>query len=277
MDRRKALKIAAGIIAGSGVGLFSLVQFTKPPKPGLAEPQNLKYIPAKEGWIYVPLDPELTAQRAYRYYNDGSCMYATILSVVSQLAEHIGEPYSSFPMHLFKYGHGGVGGYGSICGALNGAAAIVGMLIGEKSAQDKVIADLFRWYEITPLPHFTPEEATFEYTPSVSTSQSILCHASNTNWCEASGFKVSSDERKERCRRLTADVAFRLTLALNSMYAQDYVAGLQSNPEAASCMACHGDQGKLDNIAVKMDCNSCHTESLGHQIFSDVHYKLLKE
>lgn len=271
------MKITAGIFAGSGVALFALAQLMKSPKPQVAEPQKLKYIPAKEGWVYAPLDPAVSAQRAYRYYNDGSCMYAAVMSIVSQLAEHIGEPYTSFPTHLFKYGHGGVGGYGSICGALNGSAAIIGMLIGEKSAQDKVIADLFRWYEQTPLPHFVPQEATLSFTPAQSISQSVLCHASNTNWCKASGFTVSSDERKERCRRLTADVSFRLTLALNSMYAQDYVAGLESNHNAASCVVCHGDQGKLDNIAVKMDCNSCHSESLGHQIFSDVHYKLIKE
>jgi len=29
--------------------------------------------------------------------------------------------------------------------------------------------------------------------------------------------------------------------------------------------------------AGKMDCHSCHDESLGHKVFSDVHYRLMKD
>ena len=277
MDRRKAMKITAGVIAGGGAGLLTLMQAFKPKKQVGAAPQKLDFIPTESQWTYGQLDPSVTAELAYQSYSEGSCMYATVVGVVSQLAERFGEPYASFPTHLFKYGHGGIGGYGSVCGTLNGAAALIGLLIPDKNVQDKMIADLFHWYEKEPLPAFSPQNANFDFTPPTSVSNSVLCHASNTNWCKESGFKVSSKERKERCRRLTADVTKKVTAALNEIHTNAYLTGTHSNETVGTCVVCHGADGKLDNTAVKMSCNSCHSESVGHRIFSDVHYKFMKE
>ena len=111
---------------------------------------------------HIPLLTQtVTAELAYKYYPEGSCMYATAKSIISQLGEKIGEPYKSFPIHLFKYGHGGVGGYGSICGTLNGAAAVIGLLVTDKGVRDKMIADVFRWYEQEPLPDFNPQSSSY--------------------------------------------------------------------------------------------------------------------
>ncbi|MBN2481016.1 MAG: C-GCAxxG-C-C family protein [Bacteroidales bacterium] len=132
MDRRKAIKIAAGAVVGSGAGMITLSNAFKPEYQPLAEPQKLKFSDTQSNWIYYPLDPALTAELAYKFYDSGSCMYATCSSIISQLADNIGEPYTSFPLHMMKYGHGGIGGFGTICGALNGAAAIIGLLIADK-------------------------------------------------------------------------------------------------------------------------------------------------
>jgi len=277
MDRRKAMKVAAGTIAAGGVGLLTLTTAFKPEKQPLSNPQNLEYNPDESSWKYFHLDPDATAQLAYDRYSEGSCMYATIVSVVSQLANKFGEPIASFPIHMFKYGHGGIGGFGSVCGALNGAAALIGLLITDKSVQDKMITDLFQWYERASLPVFTPQKPAFDYTPVTNASNSVLCHASNTNWCKASGFSVGSSERKERCRRLTGDVAQKVTASLNDIFTNAYVTNSHSNEAANTCIACHGNEGKIKNTSVKMSCNSCHTESVGHKIFGDVHYKLMKK
>lgn len=277
MDRRKAMKITAGVIAGGGAGLLTLSQAFKPKSQLQAAPHKLDFTPVESSWKYEELDPSHTAGRAYQAYSEGSCMYATVASVVSQLAEKFGEPYTSFPTHLFKYGHGGIAGYGSVCGTLNGAAAIIGLLLPDKNVQDRMIADLFQWYEKEPLPRFSPQDANGDFTPPASISNSVLCHASNTNWCKQTGFKVSSKERKERCRRLTADVAKQLTISLNEIHSQAYMTGTYSDETAGTCVACHGNEGKLDNTAVKMSCDPCHSESVGHQIFSDVHYKFMNE
>ena len=277
MDRRKALKAAAGVFAGGGIGLVTLSNAFKPEEQPVEEPSKLEYDPPETGWKYVILDPAVTAQLAYGYYSEGSCMYATVRSVISQLGEKTGEAYTSFPFHMFKYGHGGVGGYGSVCGAINGAAALIGLLIPDKTIQDRLITDIFRWYEKVPLPAFIPSEPALDFTPARSVSNSVLCHASNTNWSNQSGFKVSSNERKERCRRLTSDVVQKVTTALNEIHSDLYMANLQSNEAVNTCMACHGQEGKVDNASARMDCQSCHTESAGHRVFSDVHYRLMKE
>lgn len=277
MDRRKAMKVAAGAIAAGGAGFFTLTTAFKPKKQPPVEPSKLEYTPPESKWEYIQLDPEVSAQVAYDKYSEGSCMYATVSSIISQLAEKIGEPFTSFPVHLFKYGHGGVGGYGTICGTLNGAAALIGLLITDKNVQNKMISDLFQWYEKASLPVFSPQKPVFEFSPPTSTSNSVLCHASNTNWCKESGFKVNSNERKERCRRLTGDVAQKVTTALNDIFTQTYVANVHANENVNSCLACHGGEGKVKNTSVKMSCEPCHTESVAHKAFADIHYKFMKE
>lgn len=275
MDRRKAMKIAAGAVAAGGAGLFTLTTAFKPEvKPG-NQPEKLEYQQDGSAWKYVRLDPVVTAGLAYKYYSEGSCMYATVKSVVSQLAENLGGPYSSFPFHLFKYGHGGVGGYGSVCGTLNGAAALIGLFITDKTVQDKMIADLFRWYEKEPLPEFSPNSPNLDFLPEKSVSNSVLCHASNTNWCKTAGFKVDSEERKERCRRMTADVSMRVAASLNAVIENSYIASVQNDETVNTCVTCHGNEGKVNNTAVKMSCNPCHTKSVAHRVFADIHYKLM--
>lgn len=277
MDRRKALKLGAGALTAGGAGLLSLPVIFRTENSVKAEPRKLEYAMEEGEWKYDYLDPDVTAQLAYGHYKDGSCMYATVTSVISQLAEKYGEPYSSFPCHMFKYGHGGVGGYGSVCGTLNGAAALIGLFIPDKGIQDVMITDLFQWYEKEAMPVFIPEKPVYEASIPVSISNSVLCHASNTNWCKATGFAVNSDERKERCRRITSDVARQVTLALNNLAMHAYMTHGHANEEVNSCIACHGDVGRVKNTSVKMSCNSCHSESIGHRIFSDVHYRYMKD
>jgi len=276
MNRRKAMKIAAGAIVGSGAGILILSNAFKPEYLPLEESQKLEYNNTKTSWAYYPLDPAVTAELAYKNFDSGSCMYATFKSIISQLADKYGEPYASFPLHMMKYGHGGVGGFGTICGALNGAAAVIGLFVAEKAIQDSLITGLFRWYEETKLPEFRPQMAILDFTPPSTISNSTLCHSSNTNWGKEAGYKVNSDERKERCRRLASDVALRVTVVLNEYFGDIYVTDGHDNETVRTCMTCHGDKGKLGNTSGKMGCTSCHTESIGHKVFADVHYKLMK-
>ncbi len=277
MDRRKAMKVAAGAFAAGGAGLVAFTTAFKPEKQPVPEAETLQYNPEQTNWKYFNLNPVATAQLAYDKYSEGSCMYATVTSIVSQLAGKFGEPFTSFPFHMFKYGHGGIGGFGSVCGALNGAAAVIGLLISDKGVQDKIITDLYQWYEKESLPVFAPQKPVFDFTPVTSVSNSVLCHASNTNWCKTSGFSVNSAERKERCRRLTGDLARQVTTSLNAVFSHAYITNTHPNEAANTCVACHGNDGKLKNTSVKMSCNSCHTESVGHKIFGDIHYKFMKE
>ena len=75
---------------------------------------------------------------------------------------------------------------------------------------------------------------------------------------------------------LTGDVAARITVVLNEYFNNAYITRGNDNETVGKCMTCHGKVGKLDNTGGKMSCAPCHTESPGHKIFSDAHYKLIQ-
>lgn len=110
-------------------------------------------------WAYRRLEPADVAAAAYGLYPDGGCMYAVFTSVIQALAKSQPEPFSSFPCYMMKYGGGGVGHWGSICGALNGAAAVIGLFERDKERREALISTLFVWYEQTALPGYTPKPA----------------------------------------------------------------------------------------------------------------------
>lgn len=277
MERRKVLKIAAGAMAAGGVGAVTLATAFKSEVKAPAEPKNLEYQEGESNWKYTKLDPVETAQLAYDDYPNGSCMYGVFNSVIAQLAEKVGEPFSSFPVQMMKYGHGGVNGYGTICGTLNGAAALIGLLVDGKSTQDALMQELFRDYENTPYPIFKPEKPAMDFDPPKSVAKSVLCHASTTRWGKKAGYTISSKERKERCRRLTADVAAQTVTILNNYHANAFIANAHDDKTVRTCMTCHSSEGKLGNTTGKMTCSSCHEESLAHKVFADSHHKFMKK
>jgi hypothetical protein len=256
MDRRKAVKLAGAAIGGSGTGIFSLSEAINPEQRLRDEYPKQEYNNNALDWPYTTLDPAVTAESAY--LESGGCMQASFNGILSQLADKFGEPYHSFPLHMMKYGHGGVGGFGSICGALNGASAMIGLLIEDGTIQDAMITQLFRWYETTELPEFIPQKAILDFNPTPSISNSVLCHISVTNWIKISGYESDSDERTERCRRLIGDVVFYTTKMLNEYFCNTYKTDVHHNETVRKCMQCHGNDGKLSNTVGKMDCNSCH-------------------
>lgn len=275
MNRRTVLKVAAGGLVGGGAAVLTLTTAFKPEVAPLSKPKELELKAPESDWVYHQLDPAVTANLAYSVYDNGSCMYAVVHSFVSQLAERYGEPYASFPSHMMRYGHGGIGGFGTVCGALNGVAALIGLWVADKDTRDALITDLFRWYERTPLPDFKPNTAILNFTPPATVSRSTLCHASITSWGQTTGYKVKSNQRKERCRRLTGDMAATLAAKMNQLTDYTYTTVGHDDETTRTCMTCHGNQGKLDNTSGKMTCASCHSESLGHRLFSDLHYKLM--
>jgi hypothetical protein len=76
---------------------------------------------------------------------------------------------------------------------------------------------------------------------------------------------------------LTGDVAAQTTTILNEYFNNTYLTTGHNNETVGKCMTCHGGEGKLGNTSGKMSCAPCHTESPGHKVFADVHYKLMKE
>ena len=277
MERRKALRLSVAAVVTGGVGAVTLTTAFKPEVKPPADQKLLECKDSNSTWKYLPLDPVTTAELAYSEYPNGSCMYGIFSSVILQLADKFGEPFSSFPLHMMKYGHGGVNGQGTICGALNGATALIGLLVDGKEAQDALAAELFSLYENTPLPAFIPRNPAMDYTPPTSVSKSALCHISNTEWVKVTDLRIDSKERKERCRRLTSDIASNIVIILNRYHKNAFITNQFDDKPVRTCMTCHGNQGKLANTSGKMNCTSCHSESLGHRLFGDAHYTLMKK
>lgn len=222
-------------------------------------PPNPPTLPSH--WEYVPLDPDRSAARTYDHYKGHGCMYAVFRGILESWGSVQGESSLPFPFAMFDYGHGGVAGYGSLCGALNGAAAAVGLFEPAQRVRDVLIADLFKWYESTALPIFTPANQTAHPT---SVADSVLCHASIARWSKVTQADPYSPQRGERCRRLSADVAHRTVSLLNSNVDTPR-RELMVHDGSNACMQCHAPKGHAPvTVRTLMSCKSCHTVTPNH-------------
>jgi hypothetical protein len=81
-----------------------------------------------------------------------------------------------------------------------------------------------------------------------------------TNWCYASGFEEAAVQRRERCARLTGDVAAKAAELLNAELAGSFVSEYAFPSADSSCMACHAPDTPLELTLTngKMDCDLCH-------------------
>lgn len=279
--RRQVLS-SVGFVAGTGLltACGTQSQGSAEQQRGDPEAQREQAQPESDRWVYVQLDPAVVAKKAYDMFPQGGCMYALTGSIIRTLGDMRGEPFRSFPFAMMRYGLGGAGGWGSLCGALNGAAAIIGMFHqkeaglwlkrGEESQGAQLIGEVFSWYERTRLPRYQPTGAARPAEMPSSVAESVLCHVSLSNWSEVSGHKPIGPQRMERCRRLTADVAIKTVELLNRELVQSSGrspaqprthAGLA--PEVRSCISCHGRTQRRDAFG-KMSCTNCHTFSRKH-------------
>ena len=216
---------------------------------------------------YTALDPELARVKAHTlYWNDKDCCAGVFGGIVECLKTAVGDPWNDFPIEIMLFGRGGGVGWGSICGALNGAAALVS-LVTEKGPSTGLVNEIWGYATTANLPSDAANAATYEeikYSGDLAqiVSGSPLCHSSVSQWCMVSGKKVSDIERKERCARLAGDIAAKTVEVLNAHFASTFV-GTFSDPESnATCMTCHGTA--FNNVMTHMECASCHTDEPVH-------------
>ena len=145
-------------------------------------------------------------------------MYAVVGGVVGTLAERVGEPFKSFPLNMMRYGERGLAGQKSLCGAVNGCTALIGLFHDEKTKEkrEELIEELCLWYKQTELPKFKPDNHASDEKMTTTIADSLICRDSESKWCKASGSKPASSEQKERCRRLTADCVMKTVEILNA-------------------------------------------------------------
>lgn len=211
-------------------------------------------------WPYLKLKVAKVTERAYESSWKYGCMYGVVEAVLGELADKKGAPYNTFPVDVTAYGGGGVGAVGTICGALNGAALVIGLFAKTPADRTAMIQEICLWYETTALPIMKPKSPHNNIPMPKSKSASPLCHVSLSEWSSKSGYKVGTAPHPERCYRLTADVTKKVVEMLNDYIANKFVAHEKLNAFSTGCLACHG-VGKLKaNAYAKMNCNTCHED-----------------
>ncbi len=180
-------------------------------------------------------------------------MYSVFAGIVGELADKCGGPFLTFPLELMKYGAGGVAGWGTLCGTLNGAAATI-QLVSEDP--EPVIDEVFGWYSGENLPDFIPEASPKPLPRSVA--RSPLCHVSVAEWCKVSGLDAYPVERNERCARLAAATARHTVATLNLQLAGTLRVAHPVPEEVKLCRSCHERGGEVGNVRGRMDCGACH-------------------
>jgi hypothetical protein len=273
LSRRDLLVRGTQLTVGAAAGFVALETLTgfqnppttptpgasaTPPAPGTPTAQSTAATFDQTGWPwrYSKLDPQVVAQKAYDSYYQAGCMYGAFNGIIVALRETMGAPYTMVPTMMVKYGEGGGVGWATLCGALNGSSMAINLVTKEYTA---VINDLFYWYTKTAFPMYKPATPKVNIS-ATSVSNSPLCHASVTLWCEAAKVKSESPERAERCARLTADVAAQTVQFLNDYSEAKFKATYVVNQSVTTCGACHLKGGIIEDARGKMDCVQCHTE-----------------
>jgi len=217
---RRELIVKAGVLAlGAGVlqfgnGTPQAAAATDPKAAAAADPKTWP-------WPYEKLDPAKTAELAYNEWYRVQCGASVISSVFSQLAEKIGEPYKSFPVDGFQFLLGGMADWGTVCGTCAGSNTVVNLIIGPKVHGQKagitMGSNLLHYYANTALPVYVPKNPKInpDLIPQTQ-SDSPLCHISVGKWMKKSGFPMSTPERKDRCARVAATMAYQVVENLNA-------------------------------------------------------------
>jgi len=204
-------------------------------------------------WPYVKLDPATTAELAYKEWYRVFCGCAVISSVFSQLREKVGEPYTSFPIDAFVFLEGGMVGWGTVCGTGAGANIVANLIIGPRIAGAEaghlIGTDMLQWYGNASLPIYVPKNPKVQGEIVQTVSESPLCHVSVGKWMAVADKPLGSPERKDRCARVAASMAYHLVELLNDWKDGKYDAesewtpakdhGINAQP---NCTECHGNR-----------------------------------
>ncbi|MFN4196392.1 MAG: C-GCAxxG-C-C family (seleno)protein [Caldimicrobium sp.] len=197
-------------------------------------------------WPYVKIDPKKVGEITYNAWFEVFCAQSTATGIMEILAKKIGEPWASFPIHALKFGMGGMLGWGLTCGSIVTGSLVMGLVLPKEVVNDMIL-DLVEWYTETNLPVFVPDKPKTVKDLPRTVSNSPLCHLSVGKWMKTANRSFNSLERKDRCARVAASVAYRTVELLNAWKDGKYkpthtwhgpsAVGI---PAQQNCTECHG-------------------------------------
>ena len=257
VSRREFVKMAGAAVGGLAIGAVGGYSFLAPKETIIETEVEVPQEVPEHPWTYTKLNVEAVQKRAYEAYFQGGCCYSVFEGVIGELREQVGHPFTAMPTKMAVFGGGGIKGWGSTCGVLTGGGMAINTVTGGGT-----INEMMGWYTETSLPVYTPETALkVEGDIAKSVSNSPLCHASVTNWSNASGFAENDPARAERCARLCADTAGKIVEMLNAEADGNFAPVFQVPDSVIECGACHGKDGPVNNVFAKMDCDTCHGDA----------------
>lgn len=212
-SRREFLKKSVALLGGSallsGAPLAGVLAESQPEAPAHPFP-------------YAELDLDKVEQLAYEGYFENGCCYGVAKGLLAELCDKVGFPYTMIPPEMFANGKEGYTA-GSLCGALGGAAGIIGLCCAPDDAR-AITKELFAWYTSTPLPIYQPEGAA----PVQTVSSTVNCVDSVSEFMTAANVERADPIRKRRCGGVSGDVARKTAELLNIHY------GFMEAPAAAA-------------------------------------------
>ncbi len=212
-SRREFLKKSVALLGGSallsGAPLAGVLAESQPEAPAHPFP-------------YAELDLDKVEQLAYEGYFENGCCYGVAKGLLAELCDKVGFPYTMIPPEMFANGKEGYTA-GSLCGALGGAAGIIGLCCAPDDAR-AITKELFAWYTSTPLPIYQPEGAA----PVQTVSSTVNCVDSVSEFMTKANVERADPIRKRRCGGVSGDVARKTAELLNIHY------GFMEAPAAAA-------------------------------------------
>jgi len=226
-----ALAATGALVTAGGLSLTGLAEAAKKEDGGYPYP-------------YKKMNPQKSAEIAYNNWYKNFCAYGAASGIIIPQRNLVGGQWNSFPIMSVKFGEGGVQGWGTLCGTLLGASVAISLAAGHEG--EPMINDLMDWYGSTMQPVFEPAKPRAQF-KNKTMSNSPLCHISVGKWMQAENKGLKSPERKDRCARLAASVAYQSAVMLNAWADGKYkpaYSGKQSDCGITSqnnCTECHGD------------------------------------
>ena len=258
LSRRGFLTGVGGLAAGLAVGVAAV--------PAIAAKEVVWPMP------YVKLDPEEVRKLGHLGYYEGECSRGSFSAIVGSLQKKVGAPFTGIPINMMAYGTGGVVGWCTLCGALNGASAAISLVTENYKP---IVDELLNWYVQTPFPskeanalavnhQYLVEKYKSDKALPANAPGSPLCHINVSRWCKAFHFASGSSERSERCARISGDVAAYAVTLLNADLDGKFAAAHTSSAEVEGCRTCHKKGKDFDAgnwTRGKMECGDCHDQA----------------
>jgi hypothetical protein len=239
---RRSLLINAGKCAVGFAGMTAVASMV----PGLAEAKS-----SMKKWPYRKIDPNVSAKIAYENYFDLWCASTVLKGIFDPLAKAVGGPYKTFAVEAMRWAHGGIAGWGTVCGTPVGASIAMGLITGNIETAEAMSNDIMFYYADTVLPIYKPAKAIKAEIRTTTKADTPVCHISVGKWMKAENVAFLSPERAERCARVAATMAHKTAEMLNAWHAaggkytpvHKTLANVLNNGITSqnNCTECHGD------------------------------------